>query len=706
MFKVFQRIRKSVEDSWLGAGGRTWSVTWKQHKTIIKLLCGLAFILVFGLVGFLGNANAVSSGLRRSISFAFVAGYGCRYILIVLLLWFVIVLLILKWLSKFNRHSSYDPIRGFTEVNEKSLASATRLKDGPEKDASYKSSQYFEMTDIIFGRDIDHPERLLTQNKDCYGMNQNIIIVGPPGCGKTRCWVIPTLFQLIRRGESCICTDSKADIYGYVWWVAHMHGYETKFINFDSKTICHSDGVDLFAAATKSDEECYSLAETVVANISTTDKKDDFWYQAGRNLLVAVMLLVKNDPTRTEKSLAEVRRTLSQQPAQLIAEFNLHRREGSMLTTCADGFIAAPPVVQQSVYSGLSMQLNLLALPAINKVLSEDEVDISLIGKKPCMYFVNLSDMKRDLDFITALFFECVISELSNLADDGELKVPVTLLFEEFANIGKIPQWHEKMSVLRSRRVTPIMVVQDIEQLAIKYGEKEANIIFDDCATQVFLGSNNLATLKMFSELIGDTEVEIQESRTKEVTSKFNPIKGTVTETPTLRKATRPLYRPDELRRMRYPREIVVMSQTNVCEMERLDKDYHPMTAEVRPIKALAHMPEWVKKLDPLEYEEYGIVIDKFKTEEQMLKEKGWDMDIDKAYHCTKKDFMKLYRPSDAERTPIKSSGTAAEQAEEQQIMSQAKKIEAIRDKYGETLTLQEMEEKGLMDIFSFDDNE
>ncbi len=697
--KLFKGIGDSLSNTKFGSASRAYKIAYKKNKPLVTLILVGSYILGHICSGLAGSAFYQASGYIRHITVGTVLGYGFKWFPVTIVIAACFAMLWSKGLAKVTLPGQYDKEKGYTESDIKIGDSGTRMKDGEEKDATYKSSKYFEMTDIIFGRDIDHPDRLLTLNTDHRGMNNNIVVLGYPGCGKTRCWVIPILFQLIRKGESCVVTDTKADIYGYIWWVAKLHGYETRFLDFDIDSIRHSDGVDLFSIATQSDETCTLFAETVIANIGAD--MDDFWRMTGTNLLTAIMLLVKNDPSRTDKSFAEVRRTLNSNPTQLIAEFNTQRKEGSMLTTCADGFIAADKKVQDSTYSGLSIQLNMLSLPAIKKVVSEPEVDLRLPGKRPCIYFVNVSDRNRKLDFITSLFFDCLISELSSLADSNPkqcLDVPVTLLFEEFANIGRIPYWETKMNTLRSRKINSIMILQCREQLDSLYGESNAEAILNACAVQVLLGTQSAKTAKFYSDRSGKTTILYEETVNKESVQKGSILKLTSNETPQLKRAERPVYTLGEIYRLRHPRELVFTAQHNVCEMERLDRDNHPMTAEVRRIKALHHTPEWVKKLDPIDYEDYGIVIEEFKSDEELLSEGGWDMDVEHAYRCTPEDFMRFYHP---EKREIVSKAD-----EEGEAYALAANVDAVRETHGDSITLDTMEKKGLTDVFTFDDDE
>ena len=633
--------KQSVSDSKLGGAMRAVERMWKENKPLLGIVIFGSLLISVLLVGLFITSAAHGFNSEYPITLPNIIGNGFRYIPLGLILWPVIAYIFVRIAAMYKKDSHYDAIRDVEVHDSKQLGSATGIRDGQEKDELFEKSNRFETKENIYGRDLEHPNQLLALNRSILGINRYILVLGYPGCGKSRCWVIPNLFQIIRRGESCIVTDTKASIYGLMKMVAEAHGYVTKFINFDAKSMAHSDAVNLFAPATRSDLDCLSFAKAVVDNLGEAHETG-YWPKAEMNLLTACMLLVKNDSTR-EKSLPEVARLLNNNDTNtLMSEFLDKAVEGSVMTGCANNWIHSGDRARDDGRSGLAMDFTRLLDPTISAVISNDEVDLTLPGKQKCMYFVNLSDQDRSLDFLSALFFQELISELENVADKNKkqcLDVPVTLLFEEFANIGRLPNWSETMNTIRSRGITPIMILQCLEQLAKNY-PTDAKAIQGACATQVLLGTNLEETATYFSRRSGKQTVTTGSTSTKKNVGDPLNVRETVNISEGM--SARDLYTLDEIYRIRSPRELVVVSGFNVCEMERVDMSLHPMMAEVRKIDARCHFPEWVKRLDPAEYPAYGIDIREFKTDEQMLRESGFDPD-EKPYICSEADFKKFY---------------------------------------------------------------
>ena len=139
-----------------------------------------------------------------------------------------------------------------------------------------------------------------------------------------------------------------------------------------------------------------------------------------------------------------------------------------------------------------------------------------------------------------------MIQQLYNFADDngGRLKVPTYFILDEFANIGKIPDFDKKISTSRSRKISFSVILQNLDQLEAIY-DKSYETIIGNCDTHVFLGSNSYKTVEYFSKALGEKTIEresISVSRDKQ-----HHRTGTSDSDQIMARA---LMTPDELRRL------------------------------------------------------------------------------------------------------------------------------------------------------------
>ena len=85
---------------------------------------------------------------------------------------------------------------------------------------------------------------------------------------------------------------------------------------------------------------------------------------------------------------------------------------------------------------------------------------------------------------------------------NGKLPTMVNFIFDEFANIGTIPDIEQTIAVTRSRNIGISIILQSVAQLESRY-DKKAKTIIDCCDTTLFLGGKSNSTNKEISEMIG-----------------------------------------------------------------------------------------------------------------------------------------------------------------------------------------------------------
>ena len=150
---------------------------------------------------------------------------------------------------------------------------------------------------------------------------RHIAVFGASGTGKSRGFIRPALFNIIRRGESAIITDSKGELYADTAELFHQHGYEVKVFNLVDPE--HGDSWNCMSDLGGDTLLAQVLTNVIIGNTSS-GKTDHFWDNGEGNLLKALILYVDLDPTRSpeEKNLPAVYEMLIRHSAaQLTALF-------------------------------------------------------------------------------------------------------------------------------------------------------------------------------------------------------------------------------------------------------------------------------------------------------------------------------------------------------------------------------------------------
>lgn len=161
----------------------------------------------------------------------------------------------------------------------------------------------------------------------------------------------------------------------------------------------------------------------------------------------------------------------------------------------------------KSIIISCNVRLAPIATSGVRELLRYDEMELDTLGDPECKtaIFAILSDTDKTLSFLFAIMMWQCIDQLCRkaLTDyGGRLPSPVHFIFDEFANIGTIPQIEETIAVTRSRNIGITIILQSMAQLESKYDKKYQTIV-DCCDTTLFLGGKSNSTNKEISEMIG-----------------------------------------------------------------------------------------------------------------------------------------------------------------------------------------------------------
>lgn len=354
--------------------------------------------------------------------------------------------------------------------------------------------------------------------------NDNRIIFGPPGSGKSISIINNDVFQAVKMGESIIVVDTKGAVYKDASYVPEMAGYNVKIFNTKSDEVQYSDACDILVNVHYEDTPvgrsnaklaAASIANTIMENALDENTKKDVWYRGAKNLLRAMILVVKWDKTIPEKgrTLKKVYEILQEQGDYI----NLEATYGDIISKhhpareAWNGYMKQSPPVKEGCYGGLLDALVFMESEIVQEMLSNEEISFTAPGTEKCAYFIVISDNDRTNNVLAALFIEQLFRALTAYADSmeetGEMRLPVTVNFEidEAKQVGKIPMFVEKLSSVRARGINITSVYQDLSQIKQLYPNEEWRTVISDCTTMVILKIGNDPDFAQYiSKRLGD----------------------------------------------------------------------------------------------------------------------------------------------------------------------------------------------------------
>ena len=364
------------------------------------------------------------------------------------------------------------------------------------------------------------------------------------GSGKSASYSIPNAHQCL---GSYVFTDPKGELYDRTAGYLKEHGYDIKVLNLVRPQ--YSDGYNpLMHISSELDVDV--IANTIVKGQKTDSGSDPYWDDMAEMLLKALIYYLIATRPEEEQNLAScaelVRAANKNGGSNLLSDLMSQLPYDHPARMYYKSIEIAPEKTYGSILSSLQSKLGKFDSKDIAELTSTDTINFEEIGSKKTAVYVISSDTHTAYDFLLTIFFSQMIQQLYNFADanGGRLKVPTFFICDEFANIGKIPDFDKKISTSRSRGISFSVILQNLDQLEAVY-EKSYETIMGNCDTHVFLGSNSYKTVEYFSKALGEktiTRDSISINRDKQYhrqgLSESDQVMG------------RALMTPDELRRM------------------------------------------------------------------------------------------------------------------------------------------------------------
>lgn len=290
---------------------------WNEFKTKILMLSkGEKLVLLFcfsflvslfpaGCIAkvFVGEWNA---GLLRGFMLALTTGYGIVTALVfACAITFVII--------RFSVNNA--DLNATKEVDDRGVATSmagtygtARWMNETEAKKVYEVGPVENVTGTILGQFTQDGEEVIALPFEPTG-NRNLILIGPPGSGKSFGYVRTAVFQSIVRGESVVVTDPKGEIHNDMRKLLESRGYKVKVFNLINLDLSNAwDCVqEIYDPITGNidDQRVITFCKTVIANTGggANSKGDPFWESSEENLF---RVAVSYCAYIREKSLIEI----------------------------------------------------------------------------------------------------------------------------------------------------------------------------------------------------------------------------------------------------------------------------------------------------------------------------------------------------------------------------------------------------------------
>lgn len=378
---------------------------------------------------------------------------------------------------------------------------------------------------LIQEEKIKENDMILAKNEyydmDCFKtkLNNNIIIVGTSGAGKTRSIIIPNILQAI---GSYLISDPKGVLYNRYHTHLEKHGYETKILSFVNFSSTFTSNTYNPFSYIHNEQDILKISHILVGQIECSS--DHFWEYSSEVLLsslISYMMEAVKEENRTLSTLLTLvgycKKDDTCSRMDVLMQKLKQKNVNSFAVKQYEKINTAPSKTYDCIVATINAKLGMLDSEQVRNILKNNSFSFSELGQRKMAIFVVVSDMDRSLDKLANLFFTQALQELCLYADtqceDFSLPVPVRFILDDFATNVAIDDFPRTISSIRSRNISCILAIQSESQLTNYYGEN-GNTVITNCDTYIYMGGNDVTTA---AEVARRTDMSIKEIMALEV---------------------------------------------------------------------------------------------------------------------------------------------------------------------------------------------
>ena len=272
--------------------------------------------------------------------------------------------------------------------------------------------------------------------------NNNVMVIGGSGTGKSRFFVMPNLLQA---NCSFVVTDPSGELLETMGAFLESEGYEIRVFNLVQME--HSDAYNPFSYINKQ-EDVLVMVDALIKNTTPSGSRssDPFWEKAETALLTAICFYVLTQG-KAIHNFASVMYFLRQAAAEegetstldkVFEAFGKTNPDHIAVTSYAVYKSAGGGKTAQSILISCQTRLQMFNLDAVQALTSTDTLDLGSIGDKKVALFCITPTGNTTFNFLVSMMytqlFEVLYHHAETKCPGKRLKYPVRFMLDEFAN--------------------------------------------------------------------------------------------------------------------------------------------------------------------------------------------------------------------------------------------------------------------------------
>ena len=371
-------------------------------------------------------------------------------------------------------------------------------------------------------------------------LNLNMIILGGSGTGKSRFYVKPNIMQC---NTSFVVTDPSGELLQSCGKMLERMGYKIKVFNINDMR--HSSNYNPFHYLRDSTGEINSNNVIKMINVFMLNTKvegassgDQFWDDSTRLLLSALCFLLVETGTEEEQNFAGVLDLIhkakviegkEEEKSELDLMFDKRKEAApkALSVQYYEEFKQAAGKTMQSILISTTTKLQHFKLEDVRNLTFKDNIHLETMGDEKTALFIIIPSTDTTYNFLAAMMYTQLFDTLYDRAIrhfHGRLPVHVRFICDEFANIGKIPEFEKILATCRKFEISAVVILQNLSQLKRLY-EKSWQELPGNCDTMIYLGGKDQFTNEYLSKELGKETIDqqsINQTKGKQGSSSYN----------------------------------------------------------------------------------------------------------------------------------------------------------------------------------------
>lgn len=357
------------------------------------------------------------------------------------------------------------------------------------------------------------------------GENLNSVVVGPPGCGKSFSYMLPTI--LCESECSMVIDDKKGSLYNKAAESLRKKGYLVYKIDFTNysgnfKYNCFTN--------IKTDEDIMRFADFMIP--PQGGKADRYWEMSAKSLFRCLVEIAQHEwkgclnlkhfmnlfnkcGNKNDEACDEEGNILPDGVEKIIEK---HRAMGYRYEAMKEyqRIKSVPENTWNCTLNSLRVEMMKYSSQRLYNLTSETSFDFALLGNRRVAVFVVSSDTDKAVYPLIQLMYQDMADTLIKYADkkclknEGRLPVHVRFLIDDFASGVQQVNFANVIANCRSRNISYMLGFQSIAQLKALYGNSADSIL--DCVNyQIYYGTTNVDTNYHLAKAMQHPVREIQQ---------------------------------------------------------------------------------------------------------------------------------------------------------------------------------------------------